>query len=137
MRQKRKVIADPSASAVDGSCPGGTVQDIVKEELSCTLDPSSIQFGIARWRRVFKNIQDYRLSSAEARFEFNHTKALRTELEELIKQEQICCAHVSWSLDVTPDQLILTLVADSEALKPIVNAFMPQTNIEADPEEEQ
>lgn len=86
---------------------------------------------------MFENIQDHRLSSSDARFEFNYTKELKSELEELIKQEQICCAHVSWSLDVTPDQLILTLVADSEALKPIVNAFMPQTNIEADPEEEQ
>lgn len=137
MEQKRKMVLDPTASADAHSVAEGSALETVKEEPSCTLHPVSIQFGITRWRRVFENIQDHRLSSSDARFEFGYTEELKAELDALIKQEQICCAHVSWSLDVTPDQLILTLVAESKSLEPIVSAFMPQKNIESDIGEDQ
>jgi hypothetical protein len=101
------------------------IGNIATGEIPCTASPSEKLEGMARWRAIFQHLKDHQLSTSEARFEFSHTKALKAELVELIKVEQICCAHISWSFEETPDQLILTLVADPSALRPIVNGFLP------------
>jgi len=125
MEKNEELIAEGSVCAVDGSCCGGAEAGATEDAATCTLTPSEMPERVARWQRLFGGVLSSDVQPGEAAFVFHNNATVRGELNELIKLERVCCAHVSWSLDESPDRLILILRAGSGALMSLVNGFMP------------
>jgi hypothetical protein len=114
--------AGPSC-AVDRSCCGGGPEVALIDE-SCTLDPAEMPERLARWQTLFRQVLGHDAGEGEAVFRFERTTALGAELQELVKLEQICCAHVRWELMGVGDEIHLTLKSDAGALESLVTGLM-------------
>jgi len=115
--------SDGPSCAVDKSCCGGAAEVVLSEE-GCTLNPSEMPERLARWQALFGQVLGHDAREGEAVFRFQRTAALGAELLELVKLEQICCAHVSWELMSVGDETHLTLKADAGALEALVTGLM-------------
>jgi hypothetical protein len=107
--------------AIDQSCCGGPSANGVED--SCTLDPSDMPERVARWQALFGQMLGYAHEGSEAVFRFDRACALDAELQELVKLERVCCAHVVWDLKSVGDETHLTLKADEGALGALVRGF--------------
>ena len=108
-------MTDGESCAVDGSCCGGA-ERLDAERLaaaSCTLDPSAMPERVARWQVLFGHVTAYKIMATVATFCFPKTAETVSELEELVKLERICCAHVAWTFEERGVELVLTLEADA------------------------
>ena len=96
---------------------------------ACTLTPAEKPDRVARWRELFEHALNSRRVPGEAVITFDNADRVKSELDELIKLERICCAHVAWKLEETPAQLSLTLTAAPgalpNALQAIIAAILP------------
>ncbi len=92
--------AEPNSAAEGDSCA---------VDRSCTLDPAQMPERTARWKKLFTNVLSHDRTPSSATFEFSNTDYLRAELDELVKLERICCAHVAWVLEENDTGLELTL----------------------------
>jgi len=92
---------------------------------SCTLTPAEMPDRVTRSLYC-------RLTPGEAVITFDNTDWVKSELDELVKLERICCAHVTWSLLETPARLSLTLLAAPGALRAIIAAILPNQGPVAD-----
>lgn len=114
--------------AIDKSCCGGAAevasQEIASVKDGCTLNPSEMPERLARWQELFGQILGHEEGGGVAVFRFARTPALEAELRELVKLEEICCAHVSWDLKTFSDETHLTLKADVGALKVLVRELV-------------
>ncbi len=90
---------------------------------ACTLTEDEKPDRIARWRNLFEHSTSRRLADGEAEFQFENTAWVKSELDELVKLERICCAHVEWSLREMAGGLLLSLKAEPAALKTIYGAI--------------
>lgn len=115
-----------TSCAIDQSCCGGADATVVEEE-SCTLNPSEMPERVARWKALFHGVLSYEIESGCAKFHFEDTSHLRNELEELIKLEQVCCAHVSWKLQRWNGQQLLLLSCEEKTLRAFLHAFIPSS----------
>ena len=116
--------------ADDRSCCGASESDAVQDR-SCTLNPSELRERLAWWKALFTRVVDYQRTPSAAVLTFDNTAGLRSELDELIKLERICCAHVSWQIETTPQNLMLTLKADAsslDALEAMAGGSLPSKN---------
>ena len=91
---------------------------------ACTLTPAEMPDRVARWRDFYSHALNSRLTPGEAVITFGNTDWVKSELDELVKLERICCAHVTWSLLETPARLSLTLLAAPRALRAIIAAIL-------------
>lgn len=115
-----------TSCAIDQSCCGDADTKVV-EEKSCTLKPSEMPERVARWKSLFAMVLSREIKSESAKFRFQDTIHLRTELEELIKLERVCCAHVSWKLQRVTDYQILILSCEEKALQPLLRVLTPSS----------
>ncbi len=112
--------------AIDRSCCGGgadAAQEVSPIVDACTLDPKEMPERLARWQALFAQNLGHEQRNEAAVFRFEQTSALDAELQELVKLEQICCAHVGWELKSVGDETHLTLKADAGALEALVRGF--------------
>lgn len=109
-----------SACAIDKSCCEG-------EETgpSCTLIPAEMPERLKRWQTLFAQVKKYTVGMGSAKFWFNNTEHLRDELTELVKLEQVCCAHISWKLSRSGDQQILTLTGEEADTPKLISLLIP------------
>ena len=70
---------------------------------ACTLTPAEKPDPVARWRELFEHALNSRRVPGEAVITFDNADRVKSELDELIKLERICCAHGAWKLEETPD----------------------------------
>jgi hypothetical protein len=121
-RAEIAIESDGPSCAVDKSCCGGTPEVAALQE-GCTLDPSKMPEQLARWQALFGRMLGHTHDNDEAVFRFERTPALDAELQELVKIEQVCCAHVGWDLKSFDTETHLTLKADADALGALVRGF--------------
>lgn len=113
-------LQDNSVCEIDKSCCGGG-----EPTSSCTLDPTEMPERLKRWRLLFAQATKYAVGSTSAEFRFASSDYLRDELTELIKLEQVCCAHISWELSQSDGQQILTLFGEEQALPKLTALLIP------------
>ncbi len=123
MENAENLEADGPSCAVDQSCCGEQ-EPFTMPEL-CTLDPSEMPGLVARWRTLFGLTTGYEKLNTTAQFIFPRQGRIRSELDDLVKLERVCCAHVSWEIDEKPNSIVLTLKADADALEDLVKGFIP------------
>ncbi len=121
---------DGECCAVDGSCCRGDTRSDAERlaATSCALDPSAMPERVARWQVLFGHVTAYKIMAIVATFCFPKTAETVSELEELVKLERICCAHVAWTFEERGAELVLTLEADAASLRALVAGFMPEMN---------
>lgn len=113
-------LQDNRVCAIDKSCCGGG-----EPAFSCTLNPAEMPERLERWRTLFAQVLKYTVSMTLAEFRFASSEYLRGELTELVKLEQVCCAHIYWELSQSGDQQILTLFGDEQALPKLTTLLIP------------
>ena len=114
------------------ACRGHIREYKMETMAACTLTPAEMPDRVARWRDLFSHALNSRLTPGEAVITFDNTDWVKSELDELVKLERICCAHVTWSLLETPARLSLTLLAVPGALRAIIAAILPNQGPVAD-----
>ena len=121
-------MTEGQSCAVDGSCCGADTRAAAEQsaEASCTLDPSAMPERVARWRALFGQVTANETTATVATFCFPKTAETVSELEELVKLERVCCAHVAWAFEERGAELVLTLEADAASLRAVVGGFMPE-----------
>jgi len=121
-------MTEGQSCAVDGSCCGADTGVAAEQSAaaSCTLDPSAMPERVARWRALFGQVTAQDTGSTVATFCFPKTAETVSELEELVKLERVCCAHVAWAFGERGAELVLTLEADAASLRAVVAGFMPE-----------
>lgn len=109
-----------SACTIDKSCCEG-------EETgpSCTLVPTEMPERLKRLQVLFAQAKKHTVGTGFAKYWFNNTEHLRDELTELVKLEQVCCAHISWKLSQLGDQQILTLTGEEAAIPKLISLLIP------------
>jgi|TARA_R110002110_G_scaffold103751_4_gene262115 hypothetical protein len=113
---------DGPSCAIDKSCCGGASEaELV--DVGCTLNPAEMPERVQRWQALFGQMLGYEHRLDHAVFRFAQSEGLDGKLRELVKLEQVCCAHVSWGLKMESNQVLLTLKAEPEALGALVCAF--------------
>lgn len=109
-----------SACIIDKSCCEGEGTGP-----SCTLTPAEMPERMKRWQTLFAQVKNYTVVMGSAKFWFNNTEHLHDELTELVKLEQVCCAHISWRLSQSGDQQILTLTGDEADTPKLLSLLIP------------
>ncbi|WOF75229.1 hypothetical protein QMT40_002899 [Parvibaculaceae bacterium PLY_AMNH_Bact1] len=108
--------------AIDKSCCGGvSANEIV--DAGCTLNPAEMPERLGRWQVLFGQMLGYDRRPDHAVFRFLQSAELDAELQDLVKLEQVCCAHVSWDVRVEGNEVLLTLTAEQEVLGVLVRSL--------------
>ncbi len=84
--------------------------------LACSLEEAEQRERQERWARVGdRALIDRRRSASGARLRFASAPDIRSELEELISLEAVCCAFLEFSLRDEGETLVLDVSGPREA----------------------
>jgi hypothetical protein len=87
---------------------GGGVNEL---PLACTLDAAAGERRLTQWRRVGKQAKIASAFSGRT-LAVTYRPQARSLLEELVAAERGCCSFLDWSLEESPERVVLTIRSD-------------------------
>jgi hypothetical protein len=84
----------------------------VKElPIACTLDASEAELRLTQWRRVGEHAK-LAAHLAGHRLAVTYQPQVLAQLQDLVQAERGCCSFLDWSLEESPEQVVLTIRSD-------------------------
>jgi hypothetical protein len=85
--------------------------------IACTLSASDQVIRADEWRRLKLKAMTRELTDEGARLTFAPGTVTATEVADLVAREATCCPFFTFTLEITVQQLVLTIAAPDDAVE--------------------